>query len=229
MDVAPIIAQACRTPSWLIPLLLLIGLLKSLWAKGHIGELLMRLFAHWQLDQQTYHCLHSITLNTPDDTAQIDHVFLSSCRIFVLETKSMCGWIFGNGKQPQWTQRLYKHIFKLQKLQAPKGVRSHSVASPEHLQLAISFVDGSTFRTEVLTNVTQREHVKNSKRRGDPIADGQYPKCGSALLIRAVNLACKRTNNSGVAQRLQIRTIQRHKMKDAVNNNSRTKKSIYLQ
>lgn len=46
----------------------------------------MRLFAHWQLDRHTYRRLHNVTLNTPDGTTQIDHVFLSPYGIFVLET-----------------------------------------------------------------------------------------------------------------------------------------------
>jgi hypothetical protein len=40
MDFTPIIAQVWGTLGWVIPLMLLIGLLKSPWAKGHIGELL---------------------------------------------------------------------------------------------------------------------------------------------------------------------------------------------
>lgn len=92
MDFTPVITQAWGTLGWFIPLMLLIGLLKSPWAKGHIGELLVRLFAHWQLDKQTYRRLHNVTLNTPDGTTQIDHVFLSPYGIFVLETKNMSGW-----------------------------------------------------------------------------------------------------------------------------------------
>ena len=114
MDFTPIIAQVWGTLGWFIPLMLLIGLLKSPWAKGHIGELLVRLFAHWQLDKQTYRRLHNVTLNTPDGTTQIDHVFLSPYGIFVLETKNMSGWIFGSEKQAQWTQKLYKRTFKFQ-------------------------------------------------------------------------------------------------------------------
>jgi len=88
----------------------------------------------------------------------------------------------------------------------------------------ITFVGGSTFKTEVPANVTQsigfiryiksfqqpvfseaevdamlhtlktgrraptlathREHVQNLKRRSDPTAERQCPKCGSALVIR---------------------------------------------
>lgn len=36
MDFTPIIAQVWGTLGWFIPLMLLIGLLKSPWAKGHI-------------------------------------------------------------------------------------------------------------------------------------------------------------------------------------------------
>ena len=37
MDFTPIIAQFWSTFGWLIPLIVLIGLLKLPWAKGHIG------------------------------------------------------------------------------------------------------------------------------------------------------------------------------------------------
>ena len=157
MDFTPIIAQVWGTLGWVIPLMLLIGLLKSPWAKGHIGELLVRLFAHWQLDKQTYRRLHNVTLNTPDGTTQIDHVFLSRYGIFVLETKNMSGWIFGSEKQAQWTQKLtfkfqnplrqnYKHL---------KALGATLGANPEHLHSVITFVGGSTFKTEVPDNVTQ--------------------------------------------------------------------------
>ena len=86
MDYSPIVAQVWGMLTWFIPAALLIGLLKSPWAKGQIGELLVRLFAHWQLDRHTYRRLHNVTLNTPDGTTHIDHVFLSPYGIFVLET-----------------------------------------------------------------------------------------------------------------------------------------------
>ncbi|SFY16756.1 hypothetical protein SAMN03159398_04468 [Pseudomonas sp. NFPP02] len=44
--------------SWLIPPKLHITRLKSPWAMGDGCELLLRLFAHWQLDAHTYHREH---------------------------------------------------------------------------------------------------------------------------------------------------------------------------
>ncbi len=160
MDYAVILRPLISTATWLIPTLLLIGLLKSPWGKGQIGELLVRLFAHWQLDRQTYRRLHNVTLNTPDGTTQIDHVFLSPYGLFVLETKNMSGWIFGSEKQAQWTQKLYKHTFKFQNplrqnYKHLKALEATLGVSPEHLHSVITFVGGSTFKTEVPANVTQ--------------------------------------------------------------------------
>ncbi|NWB97460.1 NERD domain-containing protein [Pseudomonas gingeri] len=232
MNLTPIIAQVWGTFGGLIPLILLIGLLKTPWAKGHIGELLVRLFAHWQLDKQTYRRLHNVTLSTPDGTTQIDHVVLSPYGIFVLETKNMRGWIFGSEQQPQWTQKLYKRTFKFQNplrqnYKHLKALEATLGISPEHLRSVITFIGGSTFKTQMPANVTQgigfiryiksfqqrvfsesevdalmhalqtrrrtpsiathREHVQNLKRRSDPSAERQCPKCGSALMIRTVN------------------------------------------
>ena len=160
MDFTPIITQLWSTLGPFIPVLLLIGLLKTPWAKGHVGELLVRLFAHFQLDKQVYRRLHNVTLNTPDGTTQIDHIFLSPYGIFVLETKNMSGWIFGSEKQAQWTQQIYKQRFKFQNplrqnYKHLKALEATLGANPEHLHSVITFVGGSTFKTEVPANVTQ--------------------------------------------------------------------------
>ncbi len=160
MDYSPIVAQLWGMLTWFIPTALLIGLLKSPWAKGQTGELLVRLFAHRQLDKQTYRRLHNVTLNTPDGTTQIDHVFLSPYGIFVLETKNMSGWIFGSEKQAQWMQKLYKRTFKFQNplrqnYKHLKALEATLGVNPEHLHSVITFVGGSTFKTEVPANVTQ--------------------------------------------------------------------------
>ncbi len=236
MDYSPIIGQVWSMLAWFIPAALFIGLLKSPLAKGHIGELLVRFFAHRQLDERTYRRLHNVTLNTPDGTTQIDHVFLSIYGIFVLETKNMSGWIFGIEKQAQWTQRFRKRSFKFQNplrqnYKHLKALEATLGVNPEHLHSVITFVGGSTFKTEVPAIVTQgigfiryiksfqqavfseaevdamlltlqtgrlaptfathREHVQNLRRRSDPTAERQCPKCGSALLIRTVKSGAK--------------------------------------
>ncbi|AVO53797.1 nuclease-related domain-containing protein [Ectopseudomonas mendocina] len=176
MDYSPIVAQVWSMLAWLIPAVLLIGLLKSPWAKGQIGELLVRLFAHWQLDKQTYRRLHNVTLNTPDGTTQIDHVFLSPYGIFVLETKNMSGWIFGSEKQAQWTQKLYKRTVQL------------PVFSKAEVDAMLHAMQTSR---RAPTLATHRTHVQNLKRRSDLTAERQCPRCGNTLLIRTVKSGAK--------------------------------------
>lgn len=76
MDFTPVITQVWGMLAWFIPGLLLIGLLKSPSAKGNVGELLVRMFAHLQLHKQIYRRLHNVTLDTLDGTTQID-IFLA--------------------------------------------------------------------------------------------------------------------------------------------------------
>lgn len=109
MDYSPIVAQVWGMLTWFIPAALLIGLLKSPWAKGQIGELLVRLFAHWQLDKHTYRHLEH-TRRHHADRPRIP----SPYGICVLEMKSMSGWLFGSETQAQWTQKLHKRTFKVQ-------------------------------------------------------------------------------------------------------------------
>lgn len=236
MDFTPIIAQHWIPLSWFIPLVILLFALKSPGVKGYLGELLVRYFAYLYLNEQTYRRLHNITLDTPDGTTQIDHVFVSVYGIFVLETKNMNGWIFGSEKQPQWTQKLYKRTFKFQNplrqnYKHLKALETTLGVNAEHLHSVITFVGDSTFKTQMPANVTQgskfiryiksfnqpvfteadvnamlqtlqtgrraptrathREHVQNLKRRSDPTAERQCPKCGNALLVRTAKSGAK--------------------------------------
>lgn len=160
MDFTPVVAQVWGMLIWFIPAALLLCLLKSPWPKGHIGELLVELIAHWQLDKQTYRRLHNVTQNTPESIKQIDHVFLSLYGIFVLETKNTNGWIFGSGKERQWTQKLYKRMFKFQNplrqsYKPLKAMEASLEVNPEHPPSVITFRESSTFKTEVRDIVTQ--------------------------------------------------------------------------
>lgn len=136
---------------------------RSAWFKGYYGELWVRVSSSLFLDKSIYLAIHDLTLPTPDGTTQIDHVFVSPYGVFVVETKNMSGWIFGEEKQPTWTQRRnrksykfqnplrqnYKHIKTLvDLLQIPES-SCHSV---------IVFTGNSTFKTHVPANVTTVSH-----------------------------------------------------------------------
>ena len=98
-----------------LPLALLGALFKLPAVKGWVGEAWMRLLMHWRLPAEHYQRFDDVTLPSADGSTQIDHVLLSRFGVFVIETKNMAGWIFGDAHQAQWTQQLYRRRYRFQK------------------------------------------------------------------------------------------------------------------
>lgn len=82
--------------------------------KGWVGEVQGALAKKIFLDSQVYIDINNVTLPVANGTTQIDHVIVSRYGIFVVETKNMDGWIFGDEKQPQWTQSVFGKKYKFQ-------------------------------------------------------------------------------------------------------------------
>ncbi|HAC86492.1 MAG TPA: nuclease [Gammaproteobacteria bacterium] len=152
--------NAIPTAIWyLIPFFLVAAVIKSPWFKGKAGETVVNLAAKLFLDKSCYHLIKNVTLPTEDGTAQIDHVIVSRYGVFVVETKNMKGWIFGNAKQRQWTQKIFKHS---QKFQNPlhqnyknvKTLQSLLDLDDEQVFSVVVFVGDSTFKTAMPENVT---------------------------------------------------------------------------
>lgn len=82
--------------------------------KGWLGEVQSTLAKKIFLNADTYFDLNNVTIPTSNGTTQIDHVIVSRYGIFVVETKNINGWIFGDEKSPQWTQSLFRKKFRFQ-------------------------------------------------------------------------------------------------------------------
>lgn len=144
---------------WLIPLVLLVLALRVPVVKGYLGELLVRFQIRLMLDKATYRRVHNVTLVTADGTTQIDHVILSPFGLFVLETKNMRGWIFGNEHQAQWTQKIYRYTTRFQNplrqnYKHVKAIEALLQVPPETIHSVVTFVGNSTFKTTMPPNVT---------------------------------------------------------------------------
>jgi hypothetical protein len=74
------------------------------------GTLAKKIF----LDPNVYVDINNVAISTPNGTTQIDHVIVSRHGVFVVETKNMDGWIFGDEKSPQWTQSIFGKKYKFQ-------------------------------------------------------------------------------------------------------------------
>jgi hypothetical protein len=160
MDLSPVINEFLKTLWWLLPIVVVVGLLKVPVVKGYLGELLVRLLTRLMLEKHTYHKLHNVTLPTPDGTTQIDHVIVSRFGVFAVETKNMQGWIFGGENQAQWTQKIYKQTFKFQNplrqnFKHLKALESALEVPLETIHSVVTFVGGSAFKTDMPRNVTQ--------------------------------------------------------------------------
>jgi len=130
--------------------------------KGEEGELIVNLEVERLLDKDKYHLLKNVTLRTGDGTTQIDHIIVSIFGVFVVETKNMAGWIFGNPKQRTWTQIIYEDRYKFQNPlhQNYKHVKTlKSLLGLHNLQLhsVVVFVGDGEFKTEMPENVTYME------------------------------------------------------------------------
>lgn len=178
MDFTPVISQVWGMQARTVPGVLLIGLLQSPSAKGDPGEILVRLSARLQLDKQISRHQPNVSLNTRNRSAQIDQMSPSPCCIFELEARNMNGWIFGSKMQPQWTQKRYKHAFKLQNplWQNHKQLRALEVTldlNPEHPDPVINFIEGSAFnlrsrppppRPSPLSAISSRASTRHTAR-----------------------------------------------------------------
>ena len=82
--------------------------------KGWVGEVQSTLANKTFLDSHIYLALNNVTIPTFNGTTQIDHVIVSRHGVFVVETKNMDGWIFGDEKSSQWMQSIFGKKFKFQ-------------------------------------------------------------------------------------------------------------------
>jgi len=143
---------------WFFPLLLIVLFVKSSFGKGLIGETLLNLAIKIRLDKKKYQLLHDVTLQTEDGTTQIDHIIISQYGVFVIETKNMKGWIFGNENQKFWTQNIYKKKYTFQNplhqnykhtkaLEKLLGIDASKIFS------VVVFIGDATFKTNMPDNV----------------------------------------------------------------------------
>lgn len=123
--------------------------------KGWFGETLLDRLLRHKLDPARYRILHNIMLPTDDGTTtQIDHIVVSQWGVFVIETKTYSGWIFGDARSPQWT---VSHFRRKDRFQNPLrqnykhlATLSECLGIPlELFKTIIAFSGEAQFKTEM--------------------------------------------------------------------------------
>ena len=155
----------------LFALLVLASVVRSARFKGFLGELRVKAVTGLRLNGKTYRSLHNLTLPTRDGTTQIDHVIVSEFGVFVIETKNLAGWIFGNERSRKWTQSIhrnsrYQFLNPLrQNYGHVKTVEKLLGLGPRCVHSVVVFVGKSEFKTAMPPNVLKRRelirHIKS--------------------------------------------------------------------
>ncbi|MCQ2154199.1 MAG: NERD domain-containing protein [Bacteroidales bacterium] len=93
-------------------ILLLILLRLILPGKGTLGE---KRVCHIlsKLPKERYEVFNDVMLKTGHGTTQIDHIVVSRYGVFVIETKSLSGWIYGSEDDKYWTQNIYGNKYQV--------------------------------------------------------------------------------------------------------------------
>ncbi|WP_415880780.1 NERD domain-containing protein [Methylomonas sp. TEB] len=143
---------------WLILLAIVVSVLKSPVIKGAFGEGQVNLAAKFLLDKDIYKLIKNVTLVTESGSTQIDHVIVSRYGVFVIETKNMKGWIFGDANQKIWTQKIYRHTTKFQNplhqnYKHTQALQRFLALDPEKIFSLVVFVGDSSFKTPMPANV----------------------------------------------------------------------------
>ena len=122
-----------------------------------------------------YRILNDVYLPLPDGTTtQIDHIVVSQYGVFVVETKTYSGWIFGDENSKEWTQAIYR---KKSRFQNPMRQNyKHICALADNLGIeksyfigVVAFTGGCTFKTEMPDGVVY------SRRAADYIRSHNTP------------------------------------------------------
>lgn len=126
------------------------------------------------IDGRVYRKFHNIIIPGKNGTAQIDHLLISPYGIFIVETKNISSWIFGEEDKPKWTSVLYcnKYPFQnpLRQAYRQKMVLSEYLnINPSFIHTIVYFVGDCKFKTRMPENV--RGHIvgRYIKRFDSPI------------------------------------------------------------
>jgi hypothetical protein len=146
---------------FLLIALIAVSILKSRRGKGWVGEKITTAVTWGMLDKDTYRRIDDVIIPSTSGTTQIDHILVSKYGIFVIETKNIQGWIFGNPQSDKWTQSIYG---KKSQFQNPlKQNYRHTKSLAEYLQIdhglikpVVFFIGDCEFKTPMPSNVLNK-------------------------------------------------------------------------
>lgn len=137
---------------------------------GWFGEFKTAVATSLFLPSSDYVVTNNVTIRTRRGTTQIDHVIVSRFGVFVVETKNMSGWIFGDADSPVWTKVNRKNRLKFQNpLQQNEGhIRALSILvgiPSEKMHSVVVFRGNCTLKTALPSNVVTGGYISYIKSK----------------------------------------------------------------
>ncbi len=133
--------------------------------KGWFGEKAAT-FGMWlKLDDRVYRRIDNVIIPSTNGTTQIDHILVSTYGVFVIETKNMDGWIFGDAGQDKWTQVKFSRKYQFQNPLRQNYRHTKSLSDflgIDHglFHSVIFFIGDCEFKTPMPANVLERGLAK---------------------------------------------------------------------
>jgi predicted RNA-binding Zn-ribbon protein involved in translation (DUF1610 family) len=191
---------------YLLPIFIVVIFFKSPQGKGILGEFVVNVAAKLLLDKDRYHLIKNVTIPTEDGTTQIDHIIVSEYGIFVIESKNMKGWIFGDERQSHWTQKIYRYSHKFQNplrqnYKHVKTIQHILDIEEEKIFSVVVFVGDCTFKTEMPENVRYGiGYIDYIKSKTDKLFSAREVErfvslIESSRLARSLNTRLRHINN----------------------------------
>ena len=142
--------------------------------KGWLGEKITSASMWAMMDQDVYHKIDDIIIPTSNGTTQIDHVVVSKYGIFVIETKNMRGWIFGNADSDRWTQNIFgvKHQFQnplKQNYRHTRCLADFLKVDHDLMKSVVFFIGDCEFKTPMPRNVINSGLIPYIKEHAYPV------------------------------------------------------------
>jgi hypothetical protein len=116
---------------------------------GWLGETGIKISLRIGLDQRFYRSFHNLIVPDASGTTQIDHVVVSKLGVFVIETKTFKGWIFGSLDSSTWCQSIFGRKYRFQN----PVLQNYRHVSPRVLHPVVIFPGSCEFKTAMPPNV----------------------------------------------------------------------------
>lgn len=181
---------------------------------GKIGEFVVNNFLRKGLPDGVYHLIPNVMLPIEGGTTQIDHVVVSRYGIFVIETKAMKGWIYGQERESHWTQKLYRKSFRFQNPLRQNYLHTKTLSDltgipHDYFISLVAFSGEAEFKTPMPPSVVHiRDIAKTVLSHTEVrILDEQVPEVANAIKEWAATVDARSRHNHvrNLKTRKQIR------------------------